>query len=1389
MKRLLSISCLLTFAALFAAEPQNLVNNADFKQLSASGGPGGWYLRPGDAPIKRFTLDDGTFGLRFSGNRVFAIQNNVKVQKGGSYMLSIKFRGKPGTKARFYIEGGRVGKDYWTEAIHISCRSDQWVSAQHPFTAKGNAPHVVLAQLSDGEIEFAEPTVAPFTMQENRDGNLLRNAAFTFGGADGGVQGWELRPDTASVERTKLDDGSNGVKFSGNRVFLIQNNVRIRKGEGYMLSIKFRGQPGTKARFYVEGGSGKTYWTEAIHITCQDKWISAQHPFTASGNNPHVVMVQLSEGSVEFTEPRVIPFKLPKNKDGNLLRNAAFTFGGADGGVQGWTLRAGADDTVERFKRETGGNAVRLTGKRILLVQDGVKLRKGERYLLGVSFRGKPGTNGRFYVEGGSGKTYWTKAIHIKATNAEKWQTIQLPFTADGDNPHVVMALLSPGSLEFSEPKVVPAPKKKDDNLLINANFSMTLEQDGKIVPALWDAKNGAEIEIVRTDIGNAVRMQSLPKSRSHLMQSNLELQKGKEYQFSIRYRGTPGTVFLYGAEGDGWGNLNRNIKCQKEWRTASIRIRLPEKARGTPYAVIATEPKGGYVELADPKVIEVEPGFTNGDFKKGSKGWIFENAKVVDRDENTKCVRLDGTEKKARIIQSGLLLEKGKHYELSFDARGGNDRRFTDNQNATWYRVALYSGAEPTFGSGRWLDSFERWQHKSLRFTSLRDMSVDVVGELRDPGTVYFANITVKEIPSIAPPLDIVLDPPWIYTRGAVEGAKGSFSGSVFPSVKAAKLRITFDGKEQEIDYSPEMRFTLAIPSEPGRQKIKFELIDAAGKVVATDREHFTVRGKAPEYHSHVVTFDEQHRMFLDGKPFFAIGCWGNRGPISREESYYRLSDLGFNMVMCGGSSLDAVDAAGLYAMLGMNNGTIFKDIPEKDKLENVIQYAEGMKKTLAHPALVCYFSVDEPAWRGDQLGPYQSGYKLFRDHVDPWRPVFLNEAPRGTSEALRPSGAACDIYGIDIYPIPSPNNHSEIDDKTATSVGKYTDMCRVTVRDRKPVWMTLQGFAWGQLYQREEIYPTLEESRFMAYDAIAHGATGLFYWGLWMGRGQNDQFLDDLKTTLHEITAAAPFLVGDTVEGETTTATPNIRIMQKRSPHGDLWIVLNESPEPKQVELKGKFPGNIAELSGKKLPTADGGTLAFELPGYEVRVFRDGDKPMPEPLYVPKPKREYKIYKSLEGFKQASWVWYPDTNSIAGAMSFFRQEFELDSVPAKAELSVAADDMFRCWVNGELVMEQMGWQDAYTLDVAKYLKPGKNTIRIQAADAGGPPCGLIYAIVSDNGVKVLSGKETEASLNGRDGWKPAQVLAPYGKGAWLSNVSAKPYKPSVQKVPLPKD
>ncbi|MBQ6353180.1 MAG: hypothetical protein IJJ28_07930, partial [Lentisphaeria bacterium] len=885
--------------------------------------------------------------------------------------------------------------------------------------------------------------------------------------------------------------------------------------------------------------------------------------------------------------------------------------------------------------------------------------------------------------------------------------------------------------------------------MLRNGDFALTATGEGnRKLPSLWSTTNGAVFEIVPGPDGkNAVRFRPDPKSRTHFVQWGVPLAPGKDYLFSIRYRGTPGTSFIYGVERGGkkgFSRIRKDVKCSPQWQTLRHLVHVPEEpVPNVPYAVIAAEPGDEYFEVAELRIFPAEAELRDGDFEAGGKEWTLENAVITDEAGRGKVVRLDGTAAKARIRQGELLLKRGRHYELSYDARGGADTRFTDSQNATWYRLTILADGYPYSSTANWQDSFSRWQHKSITFTANRDATAELVGELRDPGTVYFDNIRLREIDFIGIPLEVALDAPWNYRRVADVGTTGEFSGAAFIAVKADKLRITFNGRQYEFPAAETVPFKLPVPGNAGRYVMTFEALSADGKVLARVADNFTVRGKAPKHHSHVVTFDEQHRMYLDGKPFFPIMTWRNRGPIPVEESYPRFVDLGFNIIECPIRNIDVADAAGLYVLPEMPEQVFKLRTPEQAR-EYLGELKRQYGRLVAHPAVVGYFSVDEPTWRGDPLEPYAAGYRLLRDGFDPWRPVYINEAPRGGVETLRPVMAACDIYGVDIYPIPSPNPHSELADKTVTSVGKYTDICREVSRGRKPIWMCLQGFAWGTITNTKEIYPTYDETRFMAFDAIAHGATGLVYWGLWMGEGEDPEFLAGLKKTLREVTALGAYLVGDTIADRVKCDDKAVRVMQKRSAeHGDLWIVLNESPDRRSFTLDGDFPERLVETSGAELPAPREGKLAMTLPGFGVRVFRDGTRPAPAPLHVPKPKRKLDTYKSREGYKRAAWIWYPGANTHSGDKAYFRQEFDLgDKIPARAELSIACDDMFRCYVNGVKVMEQMAWSYAYTLDVSKLLKPGRNEIRILAADAGGPPCGLLYALLLDGGPETDDGQ-----------------------------------------------
>ena len=1228
------------------------------------------------------------------------------------------------------------------------------------------------------------------------EGNFLKNGDFRQVRKANGVAApmfWNTS-NKAAARIVAGPDGEKAVRLTAaeNRVHLIQSGLKLVPGRDYVFHIRYRGTPGAKGLFYVERHG---HVIALKRFECSDEWRedSLHVPMPPATNKlPYAVVAVEPGGTLDAADLKLE--ELPERSKDNLLRNGDFKLVTRDGDKHKplfWTsnLKGG----FEVVKTADGRNAVRFTldpEKRDNMIQWGVPLESGKEYLFSFDYRGSEGARGMFYVEcaghvlglrkvEGNGK--WR---HGEILVAMPPRTKKVPYA-------VVCAEPGTGNFDVAGLKLVELPPRSKNDLLRNGDFRLNFRAGDKRQPSLWMSTNGAEFETVKGPDGmNAVRFRPHPRERRHFVQWGVPLEPGKTYLFSIRYRGTPGTGFIYGLERGGkrrFSQIRKDVKCKDEWQTLRHLIVMPdEPVPNVPYAVVATEPGGEWLEIADLRIFPGEASLKNGDFEQGNAEWKFENAVVINAEGHGKVVLLDGVAKKASVRQGGLLLKRGRHYELSYDARGGDDTKYTDSQNATWYRLALVEAdGHPYSTTANWQDSFKRWQHKSIYFTANRNSVVTLVGELRYPGTVSFDNIKLREVDFIGIPMEIALDTPWNYTRGAKAGTAGEFSGSAFLAVKADRLRIEFNGETKELPAATEVKFSLGVPEREGSYPMAFAALAADGKVLAERRDVFTVRGDKPANHSHEVRFDAQHRMYLDGKPFFPIMTWRNRGPLPFEESYPRFVELGFNIIECPIANLDIADAAGLYALAELP-AKVFRIRSSEETQKYLEEYRKRYGKLVEHPAVIGYFSVDEPTWRGDPLEPYAAGYRFIRDRVDAWRPVYINEAPRGSVGSLRPVADACDIYGVDIYPVPSPNPHSELDDKTVTSVGKYTDICRDVTRDRKPVWMCLQGFAWGTLTGTKEIYPTYDETRFMAFDAIAHGATGLVYWGLYMGRGENPVFLEGLKKVIGEVTHVSAFLVGDTVENSVTCADPAIRVMHKRAPQGELWIVLNESKEEKTVTLRGELPKKPVETSGIEMPRPNGNELALTLPACGVRVFRDGDKPAPEPLYVPKERRPQNVYRGKNGFKRASWVWYPGESRIAKSSAYFEQEFTLDAAPREAELSIACDDMFRCRINGVLVMEQCGWARAYTLDVAKYLKPGKNTIRIHAADAGGPPCGLLYGMTLDSGREILSGAGTRVSKNGRDDWMPVEVLGKFGIKPWLEQVSAVPYTRPIEEIEL---
>jgi hypothetical protein len=196
----------------------------------------------------------------------------------------------------------------------------------------------------------------------------------------------------------------------------------------------------------------------------------------------------------------------------------------------------------------------------------------------------------------------------------------------------------------------------------------------------------------------------------------------------------------------------------------------------------------------------------------------------------------------------------------------------------------------------------------------------------------------------------------------------------------------------------------------------------------------------------------------------------------------------------------LDTAQKHGLQVWLALAG--VDDDLSRKRLLDEVVNAFKG------HAGLGVWKGADEPAHARVPANDLVAVRKRVRQ-LDPDHPLAIIEAPRNpaatkggrdrilTAAALKPYAAACDIHGVDIYPVSVPaGKHAGRANKDISVVGDVTRIVDAAT-PQKALWTTLQ-IAWtGVLPPRKVVFPTLQQARFMAYDAIVGGARGLFFFG----------------------------------------------------------------------------------------------------------------------------------------------------------------------------------------------------------------------------------------------------------------------------------------------------
>jgi hypothetical protein len=244
-------------------------------------------------------------------------------------------------------------------------------------------------------------------------------------------------------------------------------------------------------------------------------------------------------------------------------------------------------------------------------------------------------------------------------------------------------------------------------------------------------------------------------------------------------------------------------------------------------------------------------------------------------------------------------------------------------------------------------------------------------------------------------------------------------------------------------------------------------------------------------------VAFRDDQTILADGKPFFPIGlyyCYEEFEDASGK-LLLKLKDYGFNTLgyyrwgqPTWKQELDRVHQAGLRVWIRGENGFAI-DTPQIEKAA-----LEQVRQIRNHPALLFWEFQDEPILNKVSIEGSRKGYQLVK-REDPHHPMLVVEWPGAVNRFHLWKGIG-DVFATDLYPIPRSLQYGVLPNHDITQMRDYLDALKKAHNDR-PRMLVLQGWNWQPVKYGESGYPTPVESRFMAYQAVIHGAKGLHYYG----------------------------------------------------------------------------------------------------------------------------------------------------------------------------------------------------------------------------------------------------------------------------------------------------
>ena len=433
-----------------------------------------------------------------------------------------------------------------------------------------------------------------------------------------------------------------------------------------------------------------------LNLAVGGSWVGNPNETTNFKNNPFVVdyvrVYQKDSYDENVTRPEVKfePTNEP-DESGNYIKNSTFAEAEDLTDDTNWKFITALDgaataeikDNSMVIKTENAGTV----DYSVQLVQANVPFEKGATYE--VSFDAKASENRKMNVDvkaPNRGYQSYMKTLVPELTTEMKHFSTQFVMKADSDvNGRLEFNMGNAGSGDIVLQNVVvkktadPDPNAKEEKTIL-ANGSCIYNgsfQEGINHLGYWDiTPEGADIKV--TGLSDGRRLATEGKSVT-ISQSDLAFKEGTAYALSFDAYAQNGATVVATVGGN---TYKVNVEAGNEKKDYVVKI--PATAKFTDKTVsLKIE---GAISLDNVKMVE-DAKIKNGSFNDSLSGYevyVDSTAKatvVVDslKENNALDVTVDDTgadDWRIQIKQNNVLLEKGKKYKLSYEAKSTIDRK-----------------------------------------------------------------------------------------------------------------------------------------------------------------------------------------------------------------------------------------------------------------------------------------------------------------------------------------------------------------------------------------------------------------------------------------------------------------------------------------------------------------------------------------------------------------------------------------------------------------------------------------------------------------------------------------------------------------------------------------